>query len=149
MRNVATITFASLLLGLAACSDSGETETSSTDQPVTSETTSAMETTEPAAGASDSMEATESTAGAATDDSTVTGSISSDSQMASNVPDVAVDACLDAVQMEAGATETDVIGAEYSEANSIVTVGVGVEKTPWRCLVSNEGSVAEVTPETN
>ncbi len=134
MRNVATITFASLLLGLAACSDSGETETSSTDQPATSETTSAMETTEPAAGASDS---------------TVTGSISSDAEMASNVPDVAVDACLDAVQMEASATETDVIGAEYSEANSIVTVGVGAEQTPWRCLVSNEGQVEEVTQETN
>ncbi|GKX32740.1 MAG: hypothetical protein MnENMB40S_03580 [Rhizobiaceae bacterium MnEN-MB40S] len=132
MRNVATITFASLLLGLAACSDSGETETSSTDQPATSETTSAMETTEPGAS-----------------DSTVTGSISSDAEMASNVPDVAVDACLDAVQMEASATETDVIGAEYSEANSIVTVGVGAEQTPWRCLVSNEGQVEEVTQETN
>ncbi|MBW8639726.1 hypothetical protein K1W69_21205 [Hoeflea sp. WL0058] len=134
MRNIATITFASLLLGLAACSDSGETETSSTDQPVTSETTSAMETTEPVPDASDN---------------TVTGSISSDAAMASNVPDVAVDACLNAVQMEASATETDVIGAEYSEANSIVTVGVGAEKTPWRCLVSNEGQVAEVTQETN
>ncbi|MEO4044668.1 hypothetical protein AAFN47_23950 [Hoeflea sp. CAU 1731] len=134
MRNVATITFASLLLGLAACSDSGETETSSTELPTTSESTSAMETTEPAAGASDS---------------TVTGSISSDAAMASNVPDVAVDACLDAVQMEASTNETDVVGAEYSEANSIVTVGVGSEKTPWRCLVSNEGQVAEVTRETN
>ena len=50
-------------------------------------------------------------------------------------------ACLDAVKAQSNNT-VSVISSEFSEANTLVMVGVGPEKAPWRCLVSN-GVVAE------
>ncbi len=37
-----------------------------------------------------------------------------------------------------------VMSSEFSEANSLVMVGVGEQQSPWRCLVSNDGTVQEV-----
>lgn len=50
-------------------------------------------------------------------------------------------ACLDAVAAQANNTVT-VLSSEFSEANTLVMVGVGPERASWRCLVSN-GVVAE------
>lgn len=50
-------------------------------------------------------------------------------------------ACLDAVAAQANNSVT-VVSSEFSEANTLVMVGVGPERAPWRCLVSN-GVVAE------
>jgi hypothetical protein len=38
--------------------------------------------------------------------------------------------------------------AVSSEANNTVTVGVGPQKAPWRCLVKG-GKVADVMSQTN
>lgn len=51
-------------------------------------------------------------------------------------------ACLNAVAAETGNTVT-VLSTEFSEANTLVMVGVGPQLAPWRCLVSN-GIVAEI-----
>jgi hypothetical protein len=50
-------------------------------------------------------------------------------------------ACLDEVASQSSNTVM-VLSSEFSEANTLVMVGVGPERAPWRCLVSN-GVVAE------
>lgn len=59
--------------------------------------------------------------------------------------DVTVKACLAAVLAQTSNRELTVLGKDYSEANSAVVIGVGPEQAPWRCLVSNDGVVAELT----
>lgn len=60
-------------------------------------------------------------------------------------PKVAENACVRAVKRETGNQDVSVLRSEYSEANSLVTIGVGPQRAPWRCLVSNSGKVAEVS----
>jgi LysM repeat protein len=52
-------------------------------------------------------------------------------------------ACLDKVSRETGEPNVTVLSSEFSQANSVVMVGVGANRAPWRCLVSNGGVVAE------
>ena len=56
-------------------------------------------------------------------------------------------ACLSAVEAQADNSVT-VLSSEFSEANTLVMVGVGPQQAPWRCLVS-KGRVAEVMSMTN
>lgn len=62
----------------------------------------------------------------------------------SDVSEAAVNACLDAVVRETSNNAVTVLSTEFSEANSLVMVGVGEQSAPWRCLVSNDGQVQEV-----
>ncbi len=78
-----------------------------------------------------------------------TGSTTSTNPMFPNVgisPDVsntALNACRSAVDAQTdGAVE--VVGSEFSQANNAVYLVVGPQRAPWRCLVSNDGSVDEV-----
>lgn len=78
-----------------------------------------------------------------------TGSSSSFNPMFPSVgisPDVsqtAVNACLNAVDAQTDGT-VEVVGTEFSEANNAVYLVVGPQRAPWRCLVSNDGRIAEV-----
>lgn len=56
-------------------------------------------------------------------------------------------ACLNAVARETGNTVT-VISSDFSQAGTVVTIGVGSQRAPWRCLISR-GVVQEVTSLTN
>jgi hypothetical protein len=56
-------------------------------------------------------------------------------------------ACLSAVAAQANNSVT-VMSSEFSQANSVVMIGVGPTRAPWRCLVSG-GVVAEVTSMAN
>ena len=56
-------------------------------------------------------------------------------------------ACLDAVSQKTGEPNVTVLRSDYSEANSLVMVGVGPQRALWRCLVSNDGVVAEISFE--
>lgn len=56
-------------------------------------------------------------------------------------------ACLSAVASQTG-NSVMVLSSEFSEANTLVMVGVGPEQAPWRCLVS-KGRVAEVMSMVN
>lgn len=58
--------------------------------------------------------------------------------------DITITACLEAVGTQTSNFELSVLGKEFSEANSAVTIGVGPDAAPWRCLVSNEGTVVDV-----
>ncbi|MEJ1161789.1 hypothetical protein [Prosthecomicrobium sp. N25] len=57
-------------------------------------------------------------------------------------------ACLQAVSLKTNNGDVVLISTETSEANTVVLVGVGPAKAPWRCLVSR-GIVGEVTSLTN
>ncbi len=52
--------------------------------------------------------------------------------------------CLEAVAKETNERNVTVLSNEFSQANSLVMVGVGAQRAPWRCLVSNNGVIAEL-----
>ena len=56
-------------------------------------------------------------------------------------------ACLQAVARQTNASVM-VLSSEFSQANSLIMVGVGPRNAPWKCLSSN-GVVAEITSMTN
>jgi hypothetical protein len=64
--------------------------------------------------------------------------------MDQSVPEIARDACLREVRRTTNNPDLVIIEMIYSEANSQVKIGVGKDRAPWRCLVSNSGVVAEV-----
>jgi hypothetical protein len=76
------------------------------------------------------------------------GSMTETSAVAA-APSVQEQACLAAVSNETNNGEVAVLSSEFSEANSVVMIGVGPNSAPWRCLVSNDGVVAEVTSQTD
>ena len=57
-------------------------------------------------------------------------------------------ACLQAVSTQTNNGEVVTLSVEESEANTLVMVGVGPNKAPWKCL-SKDGVVAEVTSMTD
>lgn len=61
----------------------------------------------------------------------------------SDVSRAAKRACLKEAASETGERNVAVLSAEFSEANSLVMVGVGENRAPWRCLVSNDGVINE------
>ncbi|MEO4044641.1 hypothetical protein AAFN47_23805 [Hoeflea sp. CAU 1731] len=63
--------------------------------------------------------------------------------MDASVSNVAVSACRDALDAQTdGAVQ--VVGSEFSEANSAVYMRVGANGAPWRCLVANDGRGASL-----
>lgn len=57
-------------------------------------------------------------------------------------------ACLRAVKRQTNNPKLVVLSVETSEANNTVTIGVGPNRAPWRCLVKR-GIVADVTSLTD
>jgi hypothetical protein len=57
-------------------------------------------------------------------------------------------ACLHSVRKQTRNPKIVVVSVELSEANNSVTLAVGPQRAPWRCLVKN-GTVAEVTSLTD
>lgn len=60
-----------------------------------------------------------------------------------DVSNAAVSACRNAVDAQTDGA-VDVVGSAFSQANSTIYLVVGPQRAPWRCLVSNDGRVAEV-----
>ena len=57
-------------------------------------------------------------------------------------------ACLKAVKRKTNNKDVSVLDASSSEANNMVTIGVGKDKAKWQCLVKN-GRVANVMSMTD
>jgi len=68
--------------------------------------------------------------------------------MDASVPAKDKQACVRAVKSKTHNPKVVVIGAIGSEANNQVTLGVGPDKAPWRCLVKR-GKVADVMSQTD
>ena len=60
-----------------------------------------------------------------------------------SVSETAVNVCQNTLAQQVDGAVT-VVGTEYSEANVAVYMRVGANGAPWRCLVSNDGSGAEL-----
>lgn len=73
---------------------------------------------------------------------------STDAAKPGGTPSKDEQACLQAVSIKTNNGEVVVLGTETSEANNVVTIGVGPNHAPWRCLVS-KGVVAEVSSQTD
>ncbi|EHS49622.1 hypothetical protein PDO_3116 [Rhizobium sp. PDO1-076] len=69
--------------------------------------------------------------------------------MDDSVPQVARDACLREVGRTTNNPDLTILEMLYSEANSQVKIGVGPNRAPWQCTVSNRGEVANVTSLTD
>jgi hypothetical protein len=65
-----------------------------------------------------------------------------------SVPGKDKQACIRAVKKQTKNPKAVVIGAVGSEANNQVTIGVGPQRAPWKCLVKR-GKVAEVMSQTD
>lgn len=64
--------------------------------------------------------------------------------MDDSVPQVARDACLREVRRTTNNPDLAILEMIYSEANSQLRIGVGADRAPWQCTVSNRGEVASV-----
>ena len=106
-----------LMLGLSACADKGSEEQASAPAATPSKQA------EPAAKAPEPKPQE-----TARDTETITN-----------------EACLAAVRKETNESNVVVLMNEFSEANTLVQIGVGPSRAPWKCLVSNDGKVAEVS----
>ncbi len=61
-----------------------------------------------------------------------------------NVSNAAVDGCVGALDAQTDGN-VDVVASEFSQANTAVYMEVGPQRAPWRCLVSQDGQVAELS----
>ncbi|WP_436637828.1 hypothetical protein [Microbaculum sp. FT89] len=152
MNRVLSILSVVLLIGVAACSEeeekSEQTAPTSQSEPAKTEApapeapaTQAPTTQAPAAEAP----ATQAPASGTASGTAASGDTTSGDTTASEVSDAAIDACLAAVRQETGEADVAVLSTEFSEANSLVMIGVGAQRAPWKCLVSNDGQVAGVS----
>ncbi len=69
-------------------------------------------------------------------------------ESASAMPSKDEQACLQAVSIETNNGDVVTLSVETSEANTLVMVGVGPNRAPWKCLASG-GVVAEVMSMTD
>ena len=60
-----------------------------------------------------------------------------------SVSNAAVSACRSALDAQTDG-DVQVVGSEFSEANTAIYMRVGANGAPWRCLVSSDGIVAEL-----
>jgi hypothetical protein len=55
-------------------------------------------------------------------------------------PNAAERACLAAVSRDNGNAEVTLLGSEFSQAGTLVRVGVGPARAPWQCIASADGT---------
>lgn len=56
------------------------------------------------------------------------------------LPTAADQACLSAVAQSTGNSEVSLLSSEFSEAGTLVKVGVGPDKAPWQCIAYQDGA---------
>jgi uncharacterized lipoprotein len=144
-----------LVLGLAACSEESS-EQKASEPPATTEdsasqtapaTTPAPKTEVPAAQSQSAPAQAEAPAAPAANPQPKEKP-AAEAEAAPGTPSKDEQACLQAVSTQTNNGEVVTLSVEPSEANTIVMVGVGPNKAPWKCL-SKGGVVAEVMSMTD
>ena len=64
-------------------------------------------------------------------------------------PTPADQACLNAVAQSTGNSQVRLLSSEFSEAGTLVTVGVGPDAAPWECIAYSDGTTTGITSLTN
>lgn len=62
----------------------------------------------------------------------------------SSVPTLAEQACLRDVTRVTNNPDVVLLGSEFSEAGTLVRVGVGANRAPWRCIGYSDGTTAGI-----
>ena len=70
-------------------------------------------------------------------------------QLPGGVPTAAEQACLTAVARETSNGDVMVLGSEFSQAGTLVRIGVGPQRAPWQCIAYSDGSTAGVESLSN
>lgn len=80
----------------------------------------------------------------------VEGSVSTTSTTTtSRAPTLAEQACLRDVTETTNNPDVVLLGSEFSEAGTLVRVGVGPNRAPWECIGYADGSTAGITSLTD
>lgn len=72
-----------------------------------------------------------------------------DTGAAISSPTPADQACLSAVAQTTGNSEVRVLSSEFSEAGTLVKVGVGPDAAPWQCIAYSDGATDAIMSLTN
>lgn len=67
----------------------------------------------------------------------------STSEMAS-MPNAAEQACLRDVTKTTNNPDVVLLGSEFSQAGTMVRVGVGPQRAPWQCIAYSDGTTAGI-----
>ena len=65
-------------------------------------------------------------------------------QLPGGMPTAAEQACLTAVARETSNGDVMVLGSEFSQAGTLVRIGVGPQRAPWQCIAYSDGSTAGI-----
>ena len=57
--------------------------------------------------------------------------------------------CLNAVAQSTGNSEVRLLSSEFSEAGTLVKVGVGPDAAPWQCIAYSDGATDGIMSLTN
>ena len=64
--------------------------------------------------------------------------------VSSAVPTDAEQACLRDVTQTTNNPDVALLGSEFSEAGTMVRVGVGPDRAPWQCIAYSDGTTAGI-----
>lgn len=64
-------------------------------------------------------------------------------------PTPADQACLSAVAQTTGNSQVRLLSSEFSEAGTLVKVGVGPDAAPWQCIAYSDGATDAIMSLTN
>jgi len=67
----------------------------------------------------------------------------------SATPNAAEQACLAGVSRTTNNGDVVLLGSEFSQAGTLVRVGVGPNRAPWSCIAYSDGTTAEITSLTD
>jgi hypothetical protein len=146
MRHILTVFTTILLLAMAGC---GDDQPEQAEEPTTQSEPASTDTatdsgTEPASTDTATESASEP---ASTETATESTSDPASTETAQDTETVTNNACLEAAKEETGESDIEVTSNEFSEANTLVMLGVGADRAPWKCVVSSDGQVAELSFE--
>ena len=68
---------------------------------------------------------------------------------ASAPPNAAEQACLRDVTATTNNPDVVLLGSEFSQAGTLVRVGVGPQRAPWKCIAYSNGTTAGIESLTN
>jgi hypothetical protein len=68
---------------------------------------------------------------------------------ATGTPTPAEQACLRDVTATTGNPDVTLLGSEFSEAGTMVRVGVGPDRAPWQCIAYSDGTTTGITSMTD
>jgi hypothetical protein len=64
-------------------------------------------------------------------------------------PNAAEQACLRDVTATTNNPDVALLGSEFSQAGTLVRVGVGPQRAPWQCIAYSDGTTAGIQSLTN